>query len=155
MQRYIFLVTLKDGTKTAHSAVSSFLEHPNGVPISKNQWYNISRGKDYPIIYKGVTVEKIPIFSTTESRKLEEQESQLRTEEVGSFVDGEWSFVKCKPEEVEGILAENERQMVIAHGKFVQLGFDEFGVEIAKKYLLDNKEIVLGDANVWRWEDVK
>lgn len=154
MQKHIFIVTTPSGTKTAHSAILSFLEHPEGVPISRNQWRLISKASGYPVTYKGYTVEKIPLFSTSESRKLEAKESQLRTEEVGAFVDGEWSFVKCKPEEVEGILAENERQMIITHGKLIQLGFDEFGIEVARKYLFDNKEIVLGESNVWRWQEV-
>lgn len=97
-EKYVFIVTSEDGTKTAHSAIQSFLEHPKGVPISNRQWYQISKEKKYPITYKGVIVEKIPLFSTTESRKLEAEERQLRTEEVGAFIDGEWSFVKCKPE---------------------------------------------------------
>ena len=39
--------------------------------------------------------------------------------------------------------------------KLIALGYDEFGVVIAKKYLQNNIEIIEGDSNVWRWEDVK
>ena len=71
MQKYVFVVTLPNGTKTAHSAIQSFLEHPDGVPISKRQWYNATKDKEYPITFKGILIEKIPIFSTSESRKIE------------------------------------------------------------------------------------
>jgi len=68
MQKYIFIVTLANGTKTAHSAIQSFLEHPLGVPLSKQQWFKITKDKEYPIEYKGIVVEKIPLFSTSQSR---------------------------------------------------------------------------------------
>lgn len=71
MQRYIFVVTLPDGTKTAHSAIKSFLEHPQGVPLSESHFYLLAKKHPYPIIYKDIVIEKIPIFTTTESRKLD------------------------------------------------------------------------------------
>jgi len=71
MQKYIFIVTLPNGTKTAHSAIQSFLEHPMGVPLSKQQWFKISKDKEYPIQYKGIVVEKIALFSTSQSRVAE------------------------------------------------------------------------------------
>jgi hypothetical protein len=67
MQKYIYLVTKQDGTKTAHSAVQSFLEHPSGVSLSKQHWSSLAK-KGYPVNYKGVLVERVELFNTTESR---------------------------------------------------------------------------------------
>ncbi len=68
-QKHIFLVTQPDGTKTAHSAIQSFLEHPKGIKVSKQAWYeNINKEKKYPFEYKGIIVEKVPIFTTEQSR---------------------------------------------------------------------------------------
>lgn len=36
--------------------------------------------------------------------------------------------------------------------QLIEIGYDEFGVVIAKKYLQKGKEIIEGDRNVWRWE---
>ena len=67
MQKHIYLVTKQDGTKTAHSAVQSFLEHPMGINLSKQYWSGLAKN-GYPVTYKGDLVEKIDLFNTTESR---------------------------------------------------------------------------------------
>ena len=39
--------------------------------------------------------------------------------------------------------------------KIIELGYDQFGIVVAKKYLIDEKEVIEGDLiDVWRWEKV-
>lgn len=71
----VFVVTKTlDGKiiKTAHTAVQSFLEHPDGPDLSKQYWSELSKKNGgYPIQYKNFLVEKIDLFSTSDSRTLE------------------------------------------------------------------------------------
>lgn len=70
MEKFIYLITNEQGIKTAHSSVLSLLEHPDGLQISSHHFYQLSK-KKFPFTYKGKQVERVQLFSTKESRKLD------------------------------------------------------------------------------------
>lgn len=77
----VFIVTkILDGKiiKTAHTAVQSFLEHPDGPGLSKQYWSTlIKQNGGYPLNYKNFLVERIELFSTSDSRSLESKDRIL------------------------------------------------------------------------------
>jgi len=71
MQKYIYLSKNQD-TITAHSSLESLLEHPNGLPVSRQYFYTLKK-EGFPFTYKGIEVNKIPLFNTNQSKALEIQ----------------------------------------------------------------------------------